>query len=250
MAMKVWDSCDETKKGNLTLHHIGLAAYPKRIVKNKILNKDAVSFLKSLYDDSIDIAFVDPPYNVGKKYGLGINDNLPDDEFEQLMKNVIKEFRRVTKRGFAFYLDWKQYQKFWNWIPDAEPIIIFKRSSGVVYSPLKIVQHHHVILTTAPAIKKQCKSLWDDIRVMGEGYFFREERFDHPAQTSLKATRRYIEYFTEEGETVLDCFMGVGTTATAAKLEGRNYIGSELNKEFIDRANRRIKNTSRQEELF
>ncbi len=32
MAMKVWDSCDETQKGNLTLHHIGLAAYPKRIM--------------------------------------------------------------------------------------------------------------------------------------------------------------------------------------------------------------------------
>ena len=193
---------------------------------NNIVCTDALSGLKKLKDNSIDIAFVDPPYNVGKKYGAGINDNLPDDEFEQLMKNVIKEFRRITKRGFAFYLDWKQYQKFWNWIPDAEPIIIFKRSSGVVYSPLKIVQHHHVILTTAPAIKKQCKSLWDDIRVMGEGYFFREERFDHPAQTSLKATRRYIEYFTEEGETVLDCFMGVGTTVTAAKLEDSCYVST------------------------
>ena len=165
---------------------------------NNITCTDALSGLKKLKDNSIDIAFVDPPYNVGKNYGEGIDDSLPDKEFEQLMKDVISEFRRVTKRGFAFYLDWKQYQKFWNLIPDAEPIIIFKRSSGVVYSPLKIVQHHHVILTTAPAIKKQCKSLWDDIRVMGEGYFFREERFDHPAQTSLKATRRYIEYFTEE----------------------------------------------------
>ena len=84
---------------------------------------------------------------------------------------------------------------------------------------------------------------------MGEGYFFREERFDHPAQTSLKATRRYIEYFTEEDETVLDCFMGVGTTATAAKLEDRNYIGFELNQEYIDRANNRIKNASKQLEL-
>jgi hypothetical protein len=35
MAMKVWDSCDETKKGTFTLHHIGLAAYPKRIMKTK-----------------------------------------------------------------------------------------------------------------------------------------------------------------------------------------------------------------------
>ena len=207
---------------------------------NKIHNTDALSGLKKLKDNSIDIAFIDPPYNVGKKYGEGINDKLPEEEFNQLMQDIIAEFRRVTKKGFAFYLDWKQFQKFWKWMPDAEVIIIFKRSSGVVYSPLKIVQHHHVILTTAPALKKQCKSLWDDIRVMGEGYFFREEKFAHPAQTSLKASRRYIEYFSEEGDTVLDCFMGVGTTATAAKMEGRNYIGFELNKEFIKRAEKRI----------
>ena len=219
------------------------------VKKNNIYHINALEGLKDLKDNSIDIAFIDPPYNVGKSYGEGIDDSLPDKEFEQLMKDVISEFRRVTKRGFAFYLDWKQYQKFWNWIPDAEPIIIFKRSSGVVYSPLKIVQHHHVILTTAPAIKKQCKSLWDDIRVMGEGYFFREERFDHPAQTSLKATRRYIEYFTEKDETVLDCFMGVGTTAVAANLEDRHYIGFDLNQEYIDRANHRLKNASKQLEL-
>ena len=219
------------------------------VKKNNIYHINALEGLKNLKDNSIDIAFIDPPYNVGKKYGEGIDDNLPEKEFEQFMKDVISEFRRVTKRGFAFYLDWKQYQKFWNWIPDAEPIIIFKRSSGVVYSPLKIVQHHHVILTTAPALKKQCKSLWDDIRVMGEGYFFKEERFDHPAQTSLKATRRYIEYFTEKDETVLDCFMGVGTTAVAANLEDRHYIGFDLNQEYIDRANNRIKNASKQLEL-
>jgi DNA modification methylase len=43
--------------------------------------------------------------------------------------------------------------------------------------------------------------------------------------------------------------MGVGTTATAAKLEDRNYIGFELNQEYIDRANSRIKNASKQLEL-
>ena len=53
----------------------------------------------------------------------------------------------------------------------------------------------------------------------------------------------------QKRETVLDCFMGVGTTATAAKLEDRNYIGFELNQEYIDRANSRIKNASKQLEL-
>ena len=76
-------------------------------MKNKIQNIDALSLLKSLNDKSIDIAFIDPPYNVNKKYGEGVDDNLPPEVFEQLMKDIISEFRRVTKRGFAFYLDWK-----------------------------------------------------------------------------------------------------------------------------------------------
>jgi len=214
--------------------------------KNKIYHIDCLKGLKKMEDNSVDLAFVDPPYNVGKNYGDGIDDNKSEEDFESLMKNVISEFRRIAKKGFAFYLDWKQFKKFWKWIPEAEVIIIFKRSSGVVYSPLKIVQHHHVILTTAPALKKQCKSLWDDIRVMGEGYFFREEKFDHPAQTSLKATRRYIEYFSEEDDLILDCFMGVGTTAVAAYLENRNYVGFELSKEYIKRAEKRIKSSKKE----
>ena len=69
---------------------------------NNIVCTDALSGLKKLKDNSIDIAFVDPPYNVGKKYGAGINDNLPDDEFEQLMKNVIKNLEGLPKEVLHF----------------------------------------------------------------------------------------------------------------------------------------------------
>lgn len=195
--------------------------------------------LKKLPDNSVDLAFIDPPYNVGKDYGVS-KDNLSEEEYIKMIIQIIKEFKRVTKKGFGIYVDWKQFQKYWNLVPEAEPIIIFKRSTGVIFSPLKIVQHHHVILTTAPSLTKKCKSLWDDIRVMGEGYFFREEKFNHPAQTALKATQRYIKHFSKEGDIILDCFMGVGTTAIASRELNRNFIGFELNQEYIKKANERL----------
>ena len=185
-------------------------------------------------------AFSDFPYNVGKDYGVS-KDNMLEEEYLKMITKIIDNFRRITKRGFAIYTDWKHFKMFWNLIPEAEPIIIFKKSSGIIYSNLNIVQHHHIILVTGKCLKKNLKSLWDDIRVLGEGYLFNEKRFgNHPAQTSLKATQRIIEHFTEEDEVVLDCFMGVGTTAVACKQLKRRFIGLELNPEYIKIANKRL----------
>lgn len=212
---------------------------------NKIHLMDCLEGLRKLPDKSVDLAFIDPPYNVGKDYGIS-KDNLPEEEYLNMMQNVVNEFKRVTKKGFGIYLDWKQFQRYWKMIPEAEPIIIFKRSSGVIFSPLKIVQHHHIILTTAKAIKP-IKSLWDDIRVLGEGYLFNEKRHGHPAQTSLKATKRFIEHFSNEGDIIVDCFSGCGTTTVACKELRRNFIGFELNPEYIKTTNERLSQSNLKE---
>lgn len=200
---------------------------------------DCLKGMEKLTAKSIDLAFIDPPYNVGKDYGV-LQDNLPHNEYIDLLKTVISQFKRITKRGFGIYTDWKHFQEFWQLIPEAEPIIIFKRSSGVIFSKLNIVQHHHVILTTAKCITKTCKSLWDDIRVYGEGYLFNEKTFNHPAQTSLKASERFIENFSAKGEVILDCFMGIGTTAIACKQTKRHFLGFEVNPLFVETANKRL----------
>lgn len=212
----------------------------KKIFKyNEIYNTDALDLLKIIPDKSVDLTFFDPPYNVGKDYGK-YKDNLPISEYIVFMKKVIKECDRVSKRGIGIYIDWKQFKLYWHTLlPEAEPIIIYKRSSGFIFSKLKIMQHYHVILTTARAIIP-VKSLWDDIRVLGEGYLFNEEKFKHPAQTSLKATKRFIKCFSEKNEIILDPFMGVGTTAIAARSINRRYIGAELNNDYIQIAKKRL----------
>ena len=67
------------------------------------------------------------------------------------------------------------------------------------------------------------------------------ERTGHPAQYPEKLIERIILATTNKKDLVLDPFMGSGTTANVAKKLGRNYVGYETNKEYIDIANKRLK---------
>lgn len=63
---------------------------------------------------------------------------------------------------------------------------------------------------------------------------------DHVAKFPLELPRRVIRLLTNEGDTVLDCFMGSGTTAVAAILENRNFIGIEKEKKYVELSNKNI----------
>jgi len=66
---------------------------------------------------------------------------------------------------------------------------------------------------------------------------------DHEAKFPVELPRRVIELLTSPGDTVLDPFMGSGTTAEAAIIEGRNYIGIERSAEYVRLARKRAKDT-------
>ncbi|MFP4436791.1 MAG: DNA-methyltransferase [Chloroflexaceae bacterium] len=59
---------------------------------------------------------------------------------------------------------------------------------------------------------------------------------DHEAKFPIELPRRVIKLLTFPGDTVLDCFMGSGSTAIAAIREERNYIGIELLPEYVELA--------------
>ena len=73
--------------------------------------------------------------------------------------------------------------------------------------------------------------------------FKRETAKLHPAQKPLELIKRLIELTTITGETVLDPFMGSGTTGVACKELSRNFIGIELDEKYFSIAKQRIENT-------
>ena len=72
----------------------------------------------------------------------------------------------------------------------------------------------------------------------------------HPTQKPVALIEYLIKTYTNEGETILDNCMGSGTTAVAAIRTKRNFIGFELQKEYFDIANKRIKDEQQQLKLF
>lgn len=72
----------------------------------------------------------------------------------------------------------------------------------------------------------------------------------HPTEKPVNLIKILIDNSSKKGDVVLDPFMGCGTTAIAAIREGRHFIGFELDKEYFDKAQKRIKNEQRQLSLF
>ncbi len=204
---------------------------------NNIIQGDCLPILKRLPDNFVDLVFYDPPYNAGKDYD-GYSDNLSDEEYQTWMKDVYTESERLSRRGVVIFIAGKMTRKFFTIVPNAELIIVHKRAAGVCKA--NVAQQYHSILSTAKPVKR-CRNVWLDIRLPGEGFFFREKRYDNPGLTGLELTKQVIDYFTLTGDIVLDPFMGSGTTAEACRILGRNFIGIEKSKKYCQMARDRIK---------
>tara|TARA_R110002167_G_scaffold345606_1_gene556016 strand:- start:575 stop:1366 length:792 start_codon:yes stop_codon:yes gene_type:complete len=74
--------------------------------------------------------------------------------------------------------------------------------------------------------------------------------FKHPATFPELLVKKHIYSWSNEGDLIYDCFMGSGTTAKMAHLQKRNWIGSEISKEYIDLSNKRLEPYLTQTTLF
>jgi len=207
---------------------------------------DCLDFMRARADKSVDFIFYDPPYNVGKDYGIH-KDNLPASQYRDWMAVVADEARRLSRRGFAVYVGAKLTRLFFDLLPDAHLIPVHKRAIGAMDGNY-FLQYHALFVVGKPLLK--CKDLWDDVRLPGEGYYFREERFDHPGQTALALVKKVLHHFTQPGDLVLDPFLGVGTSAVAALSMGRGVIGCEINPQYLAVARARVARLAEQPPLI
>lgn len=210
-----------------------------------LLLGDCLQIMMSMADKSVDFGFVDPPYNVGKDYGT-YKDNLPEVEYFEWSSLWIRELRRICKT-FAIYPPKKHLLWFWNQVPENYQIICAWSPEGAIRSNFI---HQYIPLLVPPKPLKRIKDHWWNVQVPGLGYFYREEKYGHPGQTSEDITNRVIEAFTKEGDIVFDCFMGSGTTGKVCAKNNRHFIGIELDEYWFDFARTNIYKASQQSKLF
>ena len=195
--------------------------------------------LPQIPDKSIDLVLTDPPYNVGIDYGDSSNDKLPAVAYQKLIKELIERFLVMTDGKVALVLGSKPLLDWWMSIPKAKLIIV--KMGAISNNKIKGLHlQYHPVLTTVQS-NTYMSDLWEDIRWPGEGYFFNEERYGHPAMTPEKLARRLVSIFTDGPEKiVLDAYCGSGTMAVASKCLNRFFIGIEIEEKYCEIAKNRL----------
>ena len=222
----------------------------------EIKNEDCFVFLKDIKDSSVDFACIDPPYEISRETNFLNSDEKGDDtdRFRMSMDfgdwdkdfsgldGVIKEIYRVLKPGgslVCFYDIWKiSYLKeyiekagfkqirFVEWVK-TNPVPI---NSKITY----LSNAREVAVSAVKGGNSTFNSEYDD-GIYSFPICHDKGRF-HPTQKPVDLIRAMIRKHSNEGDLVLDCFSGSGTTAVACYCENRNFIGCEISKEYYDKS--------------
>ena len=190
-------------------------------------------------DKSIDLVLTDPPYNVKKDYGI-YKDNLKKKDYWALAGWLIDETKRLADGNINLVLGSYDdiLRGWWNLTPEAK-LIIVKMGAISRNCAKNLFLQYHCVLTTVPSSRK-IPDLWEDIRWPGEGYFFNEDRYGHPAMTPEKLGRRLVSLFSPRLGTIIDPYLGSGTIAVACKVLNRKCIGIEIEEKYCEIAKKRL----------
>lgn len=244
--------------------------------EHQILFGDALEALDLVPDDSVDLIFADPPYNIGKVFA-GLKDKWVSDEeylkwcyrWLQLCVNKLKSngtFYVMTSTQFMPYFDIFLRDKLAIlsrivWTYDSSGVQA-KKYYGSMYEPIlfcvKDEQNYTFnaedILVEAKTgsqrklidyrknppqpynTKKIPGNAWDFARVR----YRMEEYENHPTQKPIALLERIIKASSNIGDTVLDPFSGSFTTGFMAKQLNRKSISIEIQEEYVKIGLRRL----------
>lgn len=191
----------------------------------------------------VDAVVTDPPYNVGKDYGVH-DDAMPNSDYEAWITEVAVHCSILAPRQ-AWVAPRYKMAFFLSILPKAHIVVVERGASGP-YRGGWSDQFETILCCGKP--NKCTPDLWRDIRLKGEGYFFREETYGHPGYTPQPIMDRLVSLMSVNS--VLDPFMGTGTSGVSAVKHGRSYTGIELNPEYFDIAVRRIESAMEETSLL
>ncbi len=245
---------------------------------DKTICGDAFEILKFLPPKSFDLLFADPPYNLNKNFGGNSFQQTSLEEYEEWLDSWLKLTVPLLKPAASVYIcgDWRssaaiqragsRYFKLrnritWerekgrgakeNWKNCAEDIWFFTVSDEYTFN-LDAVRLKRRVMAPyrengQPKDWEDAEegkfrlthpsNLWTDLTVP---FWSMPENTDHPTQKPEKLMAKIILASTNEGDAILDPFLGSGTTSVVAKKLGRHFTGIEADEKYCCLAEKRL----------
>jgi len=205
----------------------------------KLICGDALEELKNIPENYVDLILTDPPYNtknIGpnkREYSWGIM-QLSKEDYISFCKVWFQEAYRISKNivftpGIANICNYPQ--PFW--------VLCWHKPAAVSYNRMGGYNAWEPIFIYGRAKKR----IGQDYIKFNTLNLKKGPEREHPCPKPLDLIKWIIIHFSDEGNLVLDPFIGFGTTGVACKMLNRKFIGIEINHEYIEMARRRIEDT-------
>ena len=248
---------------------------------------DCRELLKTVPDASVKLVVTSPPYNIGKPYGA-YTDRIVLNEWEDLIRDVTREVARILTPDGSFFLNLSPvpFGKDKEILP--LPFIGYQimQENGLRLRNMITWTFNNMQNCTNRLSGRYENILWgvkdlnnyvfnlDDIRIPyitqndkrlegGKGrnptdvwYFDRVNNMtkkklnlQHPCVYPLPKIIRILKMSSNPGDTILDPFVGSGTSLVAAKILGRKGIGFEIDEKYIDEIKMRLREEVTNEQL-
>ena len=237
-----------------------------RIYNTDILQIDAIE------EESIDLIVTSPPYDIDVKY-QNYDDNLPYDQYLDFTKNWLSRVRNLARPDGRLCLNIPLDKNKGGQQSVCADITTIAKKVGWKYHSTVIWNEQNIsrrtawgswmsasapyVITPVETILVMYKTRWEKIQ-KGKSDITRDEfiqwtngvwnfsgesktKIGHPAPFPIELPKRCIKLFSFQGETVLDPFLGSGTTLIACLQTNRIGIGVEINKEYCQLAVERLK---------
>jgi site-specific DNA-methyltransferase (adenine-specific) len=229
--------------------------------------------MEELPDNSIHLMVTSPPYNVGKEY----DQNLTLDQYREFLKRIWYEVKRILVPGGRACINIanlgrKPYIPLHAFIVEDMLDLGFLMRGEIIWNKASSGSPSTAWGSWLSAKNPTLRDIHEYILIFSKGMFSRENpgrkstiskeefleftksvwtfaaepatKVGHPAPFPVELPYRLIQFYTFEGEVVLDPFIGSGQTAIASIKTRRHYVGYDVNEEYVKLAIRRIKEFS------
>lgn len=244
----------------------------------KIINADIFNGLSQIDDESVDLIFIDPPYNLKKEYDDNINDSWESSKtyIEWVYDWLDIAIKKLNKHGSLYIMNTTQNMPFidiflqdklhilsrivWHYDSSSRQA---KNFFGSLYEPIVFAVktkynytfNNEDILIEAKTgaernlidYRKSPPTPYNSLKVPGNVWYFprvrykMEEYVKHPSQKPEALLERIVTASSNEEDIILDLFAGSFSMGRVCKKLKRNYIGIELSKNYCKIGESRLK---------
>ena len=203
---------------------------------------DCLELMKELPDESIDLVLTDPPYGIDltpqRESGKFKNTKVINDNNLDWLPDLVSELYRVSKNTVLVFCGWQNIDKFkieFEKLFTVKNILVWDKDwfgMGNNYRP----NYELCLLCCKTNVTTKSKNKSNILKYRR----IAPQKLLHSCEKPIALLEDLITELSNEADTVLDCFMGSGSTAVACVKTNRHYIGYELDPEYYEIACKRL----------